>query len=122
MADLASQLAETTSMWARLVAPLAEWTVKAIASTTKAGRRTPATRLTQNHKREMRGGNPFVASKKPMTLQNVSSDCGIPIINANEKCRGCSVEESKQRLTKVATEGRVVSHSSVHKLSGPRRR
>ncbi|WP_423248027.1 CRISPR-associated endonuclease Cas1 [Tunturiibacter gelidiferens] len=112
MADLASQLAETTSTWARLVAPVAEWTVKEIASTTKTRRATPATRLTQNHKRDIRGGNPFVASKNPMALQNVCSDCGSPIINANEKCRGCSVEESKQRLTKVATEGRVVSHSS----------
>jgi uncharacterized Zn finger protein (UPF0148 family) len=112
MADLANQLAETTSTWARLVAPLAEWTVKAIASTTKVGRRTPAIRLTQNHKREIRGGNPFAASKSSVTLQNVCSDCGTPIINANEKCRVCSVEESKQRLTKVATEGRVVSRSS----------
>jgi CRISPR-associated endonuclease Cas1 len=112
MADLASQLAETTSTWARLVAPLAEWTVKEIASTTKSRRATPATRLTQNHKREMRGGSPFVASKSSVTLQNVCSDCGSPIINGNEKCRVCSVEESKERLTRVATEGRVVSHSS----------
>jgi CRISPR-associated endonuclease Cas1 len=112
MADLASQLAETTSTWARLVAPLAEWTVKEIASTTKSRRATPATRLTQNHKRETRGGDPFVASNSSVSLQNVCSDCGNPIINANEKCRTCSVEESKERLTKIATVGRVVSHSS----------
>jgi predicted amidophosphoribosyltransferase len=110
--NMASQLAETTSTWARLVAPLAEWIVKEIASTTKTRRATPATRLTQNHKREIRGGNPFVVSKSAVSLQNVCSDCGSPIINANEKCRVCSIEESKQRLTKIATEGRVVSHSS----------
>jgi hypothetical protein len=83
-----------------------------VASTTKTRRATPATRLTQNHKREIRGGNPFVVSKSAVSLQNVCSDCGSPIINANEKCRVCSIEESKQRLTKIATEGRVVSHSS----------
>jgi hypothetical protein len=46
MADLVSKLAETASAWARLVAPLAEWTVKEIASTTRTYRPTPATRLT----------------------------------------------------------------------------
>jgi hypothetical protein len=112
MADLASRLAETTSTWARLAAPLAEWTAKEIASTTKNRRAVPATRLTQNHKRETGGGNPFVASENAVTLQNVCSDCGCPIINSNEKCRSCAVEESAQRLTKIATEGRVVSHTS----------
>jgi hypothetical protein len=86
--------------------------VKEIASTTKTRRAMPATRLTQNHKRETRGGIPFVASKSSVTLQNVCSDCGSPIINANEKCRTCSIEESAQRLSKIAREGRVVSHSS----------
>src|SRR5271156_507097 len=112
MADLASQLAETTSTWARLVAPLAEWTVKEIASTTKTRRGTPATRLTQNHKRETRGGDPFVASNSAASLQNVCSDCGSPIINANEKCRACSTEESTQRLTKIAADGRIASYTS----------
>ncbi|NYF52356.1 hypothetical protein HDF12_002755 [Edaphobacter lichenicola] len=112
MADLASQLAETTSTWARLVAPLAEWAVKEIASTTKTRRAVPATRLTQNNKRETRGGDPFVASKNAVTLQNVCADCGCPITNANEKCRICAVEESAQRLTKIATQGRVVSHTA----------
>jgi CRISPR-associated endonuclease Cas1 len=112
MADLAGQLAETTSTWCRLAAPLAEWTAKEIASTTKAHRVVPATRLTQNHKRETRGGTPFVAAKNAVTLQNVCADCGCPIINANEKCRICAVEESAQRLTKIATEGRVVSRTA----------
>jgi CRISPR-associated endonuclease Cas1 len=112
MADLASQLAETTSTWARLVAPLAEWTVKEIASTTKTRRAIPATRLTQNRKRETRGGDPFAPAKISVNLQNVCSDCGSPIINGNEKCRPCSVEESAQRLTKIATEGRIISHLS----------
>jgi CRISPR-associated endonuclease Cas1 len=53
MADLASQLAETAST--RLVAPLAEWAVKEIASTTKTRKTIPATRLTQNHKRALTG-------------------------------------------------------------------
>jgi CRISPR/Cas system-associated endonuclease Cas1 len=51
MADLATQLAETTSTWARLVAPVAEWAMKEFASTTRTRRSISPTRLTQSHRR-----------------------------------------------------------------------
>jgi CRISPR-associated endonuclease Cas1 len=111
MADLASQLAETASTWARLVAPLAEWAVKEIAATTRTNRKpTPATRLTQNRKREVRGGEPLRTAKS-VRLQNVCSGCGSPIRDQNEKCRVCADEVSAERLTKIASEGRSVSHT-----------
>jgi CRISPR-associated endonuclease Cas1 len=111
MADLAIQLAETASTWARLVAPLAEWAVKEIAATTRATRKpTPATRLTQNRKREVRGGESLRTSKS-VRLQNVCSVCGSPIRNENDKCRLCADEVSTDRLARIASEGRVVSHT-----------
>jgi CRISPR-associated endonuclease Cas1 len=48
MAELASQLAETTSTWERLAAPLAEWIAKEIASMARTGRPIPALAITQN--------------------------------------------------------------------------
>jgi hypothetical protein len=114
MADLASQLAQTASTWARLVAPLAEWAVKEIAATTRTSHKpTPATRLTQNRKREVRGGNAVLTSKSSVRLQNVCSGCGSPIRNENERCRLCADEVSTERLTQVASEGRVVSHTAT---------
>jgi CRISPR-associated endonuclease Cas1 len=112
MADLASQLAETASTWARLVAPLAEWAVKEIASTTSTRRPAPATRLTQNRKRALTGGAFIPSPKNSVRLQNMCSNCGNEIRNGIEQCRFCALEVSTQRLTKIASEGRVVSRSS----------
>jgi CRISPR-associated protein Cas1 len=112
MADLASQLAETASTWARLIAPLAEWAVKEIASTTKTRRSIPATRLTQNHKRALTGGMFIPKPKNSVKLQNMCNVCGNEIQNASEQCRFCAVEVSTQRLARAASEGRVVSHTS----------
>jgi CRISPR-associated endonuclease Cas1 len=113
MADLASRLAETASTWARLVAPLAEWAVKEIASTTGTRRSTPATRLTQNRKRALTGGTFIPTPKNSLRLPNMCSICGNEIRNGIEQCRFCAVEVSTQRLTRVASEGRVVSHTAT---------
>ena len=110
MADLASHLAETASTWARLVAPLAEWAVKEIASTARTRRTAAATRLTQNRKRALTGGTFIPSPKNSVRLQNMCSVCGNEIRNGIEQCRFCAVEVSTQRLTRVASEGRVVSH------------
>ena len=111
MADLVSLLAETASTWARLVAPLAEWAAKEIALTTRTSRPTPATRLTQNRKREVKGGMPLAASISLMKLENICRDCGNKISNGHKKCMGCAVEASTQHLTRAASVGRVASHT-----------
>jgi len=113
MADLASQLAQTTSTWARLVAPLAEWVVKEIASTTKTRRSIPATRLTQNHKRALTGGTFNPKPTNLVKLQNMCNVCGNEIQNESEQCRFCAQEASTHRLTTAASKGRLVSHSST---------
>ena len=111
MADLAIQLAETASTWAHLIAPLAEWTVKEIASTTKTRRQAPPTRMTQNRKRSLTGGTFIPSPKNSVRLQNMCSVCGNEIRNGIEQCWFCAVEVSTQCLTRVASEGRVVSHT-----------
>jgi CRISPR-associated endonuclease Cas1 len=114
MADLASQLAETASTWARLVAPLAEWAVKEIASTTKIRRSIPATRLTQNHKRVLTAGSFLPKPERSVRPRNMCSVCGNEIGNRHEKCGLCAVETSTQRLlTTAASKGRLASHTST---------
>jgi len=112
MAELTSQLAETASTWARLVAPLAEWLVQEIASTTKTRRMAPATRLTQNRKREVRGGKPLMIPKPSVKLQNVCSNCGNEIVRGSEKCKSCALEVTTPKLVRAASEGRIVSHTA----------
>jgi len=113
MSDLTSQLAETAPTWARLVAPLAEWAIKQVASTAKTSRKPiPATRLTQAHKREAKGGASLPAAKSSVKLQLVCRDCGDPISEGHEKCIPCSVQASTQHLVRAASEGRMASHTS----------
>jgi CRISPR-associated endonuclease Cas1 len=111
MADLASQLAETASTWARLAAPLAEWAVKEIASTTRTGRPIPATRLTQNHKRALTGGTFIPISEPQLKRPKLCSVCGTEIQNRNNKCRSCLAEILPERLRGLASKGRLSSHS-----------
>lgn len=111
MAEITSQLAETSSTWTRLVAPIAEWVVKEIASTTKTRRHDSPTRLTQTSKREVRGGAPLTAPKLPIGFQRVCANCGNQIASGSERCRPCAEEISVGRITGLAVKGRVASHS-----------
>ena len=111
MADLATQLAETASTWARLAAPLAEWAVKEIASTTKNSRPAPATRLTQNYKRALSGREFSPRPKDSVRLHNMCSICGNEIPSRSKKCRACLATTLPERLRKLAAEGRVSAHS-----------
>jgi CRISPR-associated endonuclease Cas1 len=111
MSELTIQLAETAQTWARLVAPLAEWAVKQIAATTRVRVSAPATRLTQNHKRALSGGEFAPKSQRPATPKNVCSICENEIRDGNTQCSHCAVEVATQRIVWVAAEGRGVSHT-----------
>jgi CRISPR-associated endonuclease Cas1 len=113
VAELATQLAETTSTWARLAAPLAEWAVKEIASTTRSGRMLPATRLTQNHRRALTGGEFNPKPRNSARLHNVCSACGNRIPNRSKTCTVCLAKTLPQRLRRLAAEGRVLSHAET---------
>lgn len=107
-----SQLAETASTWARLVAPLAEWAVKEIASKTKTGRPSgPATRLTQNSKRALTGRAFVPEAKPPVKLRNMCSKCGDEIGDGSARCTRCTLEVSAPVFAKAASEGRAASHT-----------
>jgi hypothetical protein len=113
MADLASQLAETASTWARLVAPLAEWAVKEIASTTRTRMPIPATRLTQNRKLELSGGTFAATSRSPAKPPNTCSVCGNDIPNRSKKCKVCWADNLPQRLRRIASENRASAHTET---------
>jgi CRISPR-associated endonuclease Cas1 len=55
--EFAAQLSETSKLWKKAVGPLAEWIARTLWSITSRPPRekAPATRLTQNHKREAKG-------------------------------------------------------------------
>jgi CRISPR-associated protein Cas1 len=111
MSDLASQLAETTSTWARLVAPVAEWAMKEIASTTKTRKSISPTRLTQSHRRAVTGVVTLPEPKAPVRQPNMCTVCGKEIGRRQKSCAACASTPSAARLTAIAAKGRVASHS-----------
>jgi CRISPR-associated endonuclease Cas1 len=112
MADLATQLAQTTSMWARLVAPVAEWAMKEFAATTKTRKSISPTRLTQSHRRAAKGGmihlEPTVAVHQP----NICKVCGSEIGRRQKSCAVCALVPATERLTALADTGRIASHTT----------
>ena len=111
MANLTSQLTETASTWARLVAPLAEWAVKQIATTARATRKPiPATRLTQSHKHEAKGSFSPTPPQSAVKLELVCRDCGVPISSGHERCIPCSTPRATEHLVRAASKGRIAAH------------
>ena len=113
MGSFAVHLSETAQTWERAVAPLAEWVARTLWLTNPkpARRLLPATRLTQSHKRQVKGGPsspPEVPIPRPPT---VCRTCGAPIKSGRTYCVSCAAEASRECLVEAAKLGRVIGHS-----------
>jgi CRISPR-associated endonuclease Cas1 len=126
MSALAVELAQTAPMWGRAVAPLAECVAGTLwSSSTKPGRHdAPPTRLTQRHKREVKGASPLSAPISPPRKENLCRGCGKTIRHGRTNCAGCAIGGATNRLAKAASLGRVAAQSpeSRAKHSASRRR
>jgi CRISPR-associated endonuclease Cas1 len=123
MGSLAMQLSETTTTWARAVAPVAEWVARAIASSLPQSRRKePPTHLTQQRRREAKGGAPAPdapPSPKPICVCRL---CGKPA--RRSYCAECGQVASTERLVAVAHLGVIARRSPevLTRQSATRRR
>jgi CRISPR-associated endonuclease Cas1 len=109
--SFAEQLSMTASTWASVVAPVAEWISRSFWQTiAKPTRRTiPATRLTQNARRNAKGGaDHFV--RTPPTPPRLCARCGDSVRSGKSNCASCGKEVSRENLIRVAKLGRVVTH------------
>jgi CRISPR-associated endonuclease Cas1 len=114
MATFAVRLSETAATWGRAVAPIAEWVARELWSTTikRTRPRLPATRLTQNHKREAKGVSMNAPSPEPPKPPRICLGCGAPIIYGKNFCSSCGVIIARDELIKSAERGRVAAQSS----------
>ncbi|MBB5328423.1 hypothetical protein HDF14_002033 [Edaphobacter lichenicola] len=107
--SFASKLSETAPMWARLVAPVAEWFTQQIHKSRTSQSRsrlpvqlTPATRqekkVTSNVEREL-----------SFRRANVCVSCGKKIHSRSTNCDECAKEKRPERMIEVARLGRVVT-------------
>src|SRR5690242_15997622 len=103
MAPFAARLAETAPMWARAVAPIAEWVAQVLwNSTASTGKNQPVpTRLTQRRKAEGRGklfATRGIATPKQV---RICEACGAEGIE-NRYCESCAVEISRDTMAQAA--------------------
>jgi len=113
MADLTAQLTATISTWTRLVAPLAEWAMRELASTTRTKRVTTPTRLTQNRKRALSGGEYEVKPIASVRQPNMCGICGKEIGGRHKRCNTCQMAPATERLSAIAEIGRPASRSAA---------
>jgi CRISPR-associated endonuclease Cas1 len=114
MGPFAAQLSETAPSWGSAVASYAERAARILWSTIQRSARkfSLATRLTQSHRRQAKGGTadlPARPTPRPRVLCRI---CGVPINSGDKYCRVCAVTVSKENLIEAAKFGRVATHSA----------
>jgi len=113
MGSFAVRLSETAPTWGSAVAPLAEWVSRTLWSTIPklARQLSPATRLTQSHRRKAKSAECSLPAMAPPRPPAVCRDCGAPIRPGLSFCASCGVVFSRSRLIEAARLGRVAGHN-----------
>ena len=105
MAALAERLSETAPMWARAIAPVAEWVAQALWSRqSKSSELLLPTRLTQRRRTEGRGNTFTAPGLHHAPRPKICELCGAEGIK-NRYCRSCGVEVSRENMTRAALMG-----------------
>jgi hypothetical protein len=118
LSHLCIKLSETTSAWAKLVAPWAEDVARALSAATKSGRErngTPPTRLTQRHRTEAKG-KVWTPSVKFSKSDHLCRGCGKNILEGRTHCGQCAVSSATKRLIDAARVGRQTANSPEAQL------
>jgi CRISPR-associated endonuclease Cas1 len=113
MASLTERLSETTPMWARSVAPVAEWVAQALWNSTKKpappGPSLP-TRLTQRRRSEGKGKEFILKMTSASPPPKICPGCGATT-HEGRNCLSCGRKVSGEKLIELAKRGRVVAQS-----------
>jgi CRISPR-associated endonuclease Cas1 len=113
MAHFCAKLSETAPTWGKLVAPWAEYVARSLWRTThKPTRRAaPATRLTQHHRRQAKGGGSTTKVSLRPRPPSICRGCGVSIKFGKSYCATCGVTVSREGLIEAAKLGRIAGHS-----------
>ncbi len=92
MASFASTLAQTSSKWAHLVAPVAEWFTREISVSQRDRRYVVPARLTQRNKRAAKGSQSVPVTKATPRPKRICHNCGKSLVGDSLHCKSCSTE------------------------------
>jgi CRISPR-associated endonuclease Cas1 len=118
MAPMCAKLSETAPVWAKLVAPWAEYVTRALSSGTKSDRprnSVPPTRLTQQRRTEAKG-KVWIVRVEPPKADHLCRGCGKTITNGRIHCAKCAVSSATERLIDAARVGRQTTNGPEAQL------
>jgi hypothetical protein len=100
-------------MWARAVAPVAEWVASRLWQRKRNActKREPPTRLTQARRRKAQGGSPVAPELAALRQEYICRGCGKPLSRGRDHCAQCAVVMASERLADAALLGRSVAHT-----------
>jgi CRISPR-associated endonuclease Cas1 len=112
MGTFASRLSETAPSLAQAVAPMTEWIARKLWLTLPNRNKnySPATRLTQSHRRQAKGGLAYPAVKLGPAPQATCTRCGAEIPSRHKNCGACAKVFARRGLIKAAKLGRIATH------------
>jgi CRISPR-associated protein Cas1 len=111
MGPFVAQLAETALTWRKAVAPYAERAAEIFwQDRVKKSKFALPTRLTQNHRRQAKGGSP-PKPKLPPRPPSVCHFCGAAIKFGRRYCPACNLTAAREGMIEAAKLGRVKGHS-----------
>jgi hypothetical protein len=111
-APFTARLSETAPMWARAVAPVAEWVARQLWSRPRDSRESgPPTVLTQSRKREAQGSPSVPRAEKMPKRQTLCRGCGKEIDRGHRHCAQCAIGEARNRMPEIARLGRATAHT-----------
>jgi hypothetical protein len=105
MSSLTKRLSETAPIWARAVAPVAEWVAQALwSSDDKSGSKGSIlpTRLTHRHRTEGRGNTFQRRETLTPRHQKICAECGAEGINGRY-CSACAAEAARRTMADLAS-------------------
>lgn len=110
MAALTEKLSDTSLIWARPVAPVAEWVAQAIWTQQRkpSSEQLLPTRLTQRRRTEGRGREFLFSAIPRPKIQRICAGCGVTT-KRGRHCLKCGKEVSGEKLIELAKAGRVAT-------------
>ncbi len=117
-AEICLRLSETSQTWGALIAPVAERVSRLLWSTIRnSGRQiTPATHLTQAHRREVKGDGLSLPLPPAPQPPRVCPRCGASVRAGKSHCAPCAIALQREGFLKIAEQGRMASHSAESEL------
>ncbi len=109
----AARLSETAPVWRQAVAPIAEWIARTLWQSMKTSKNepAPATSLTEQRRREAKGGEPSPPPMRVPVSENFCRECGRSIQPESRYCKTCSnlISGAKERFIASLPKARVVT-------------